>query len=173
MDITQQNVSTIASTKDQILAQPEAYSAHYIPSVVVSATKATTPSGLAHSAVDHQLDKIEGMFQQILQQQQNRLHQSNPNGGTRHNNRSGRGTVRGDPNGPWRQWKYWCYSCGTNLSHNSQDCHRTKIQLPDHQRYKSIATKENPQGGNSRKDHLWLKWCDPGTYEPRDTKGGE
>mmetsp|Transcript_27576 Transcript_27576/g.57792 ORF Transcript_27576/g.57792 Transcript_27576/m.57792 type:complete len:157 (+) Transcript_27576:468-938(+) len=156
-----------------MLTQPEAYSTHYVPSVV-SATTATTPSGLAHSAVDNRLDKMEGMIQSIqqivqLQQRQRGTHTN----GSRHNNRNGWGTVRGDPNGPWRQWKYWCYSCGTNLSHNTIDCHRTKNQLPDHDQFKTTATRDNPQGGNSKKDHLWLKWCDPGTYEPCSTKGGE
>ena len=165
LSITQDNVCSIANTQDQMLAQPEAHSTQYVPSVV-SATTASTPSGLAHSAIDNRLDKIEGLIQQLVQHQL----QGNQNN-TRNNSR--RGTIRGDPNGPWRQWKYWCYSCGTNLSHNSNECHRTKNQLPDHDRFKATATKDNPQGGNSKKDHLWLKWCDPGTYEPRSTKGGE
>ena len=62
VDINRQNVSTIASTQDQMLAQPEAYSTHYVPSVV-SATTATTPSGLVNTATDQCLDKIERMFQ--------------------------------------------------------------------------------------------------------------
>uniref|UniRef100_A0A7S4ASS2 Uncharacterized protein n=1 Tax=Pseudo-nitzschia australis TaxID=44445 RepID=A0A7S4ASS2_9STRA len=61
MDIARQNVSTIASTQDHMLAQPEAYSTHYVPSVV-STTTGTTPSGLAHSATDQHLNKIESMF---------------------------------------------------------------------------------------------------------------
>mmetsp|Transcript_17725 Transcript_17725/g.36779 ORF Transcript_17725/g.36779 Transcript_17725/m.36779 type:complete len:151 (-) Transcript_17725:383-835(-) len=65
VDINRQNVSTIASTQDQMLAQPEANSTHYISSVV-SATTATTPSGLANSATDQRLDKIESMFQQFM-----------------------------------------------------------------------------------------------------------
>eukprot|EP00532_Pseudo-nitzschia_australis_P008137 CAMPEP_0168177398 /NCGR_PEP_ID=MMETSP0139_2-20121125/8426_1 /TAXON_ID=44445 /ORGANISM="Pseudo-nitzschia australis, Strain 10249 10 AB" /LENGTH=464 /DNA_ID=CAMNT_0008096433 /DNA_START=46 /DNA_END=1440 /DNA_ORIENTATION=- len=165
LSLTQDNVCSIANTQDQMLAQPESYTTQYVPSVV-SATTASTPSGLAHSAVDNRLDKLEGLFQQLVQQQL-QGNQSTARNNTR------RGTIRGDPNGPWRQWKYWCYSCGTNLSHNTIDCHRTKNQLPDHDQFKTTATRDNPQGGNSKKDHLWLKWCDPGTYEPCSTKGGE
>jgi len=173
VDINRQNVSTIASTQDQMLTQPEAYSTHYVPSVV-SSTTATTPSGLANSATDQRLDKLESMLQQLMQVfnnlNQQSSHSSNQNSNT---NCTRRGTIRGDPNGPWRQWKYWCYSCGTNLNHSSMDCHRTKKQHQNHNQYKSTATKDNPQGGNSNKDHLWMKWCDPGTWEQCDTKKGE
>uniref|UniRef100_A0A7S4EJC5 Uncharacterized protein n=1 Tax=Pseudo-nitzschia australis TaxID=44445 RepID=A0A7S4EJC5_9STRA len=75
-EINRQNVSTIVNTQDQMLTQPEAYSTHYVPSVV-SATTATTPSGLANSATDQRLDKIKSMFQQFMQQQQNRNQQRN------------------------------------------------------------------------------------------------
>ena len=169
LSLTQDNVCSIANTQDQMLTQPEAFAARYVPSVV-STTTESTPSGLALSTLDTRLDKLESLFQRMVQHQLQGPRDAPP-AVARTNAR--RGTIRGDPNGPWRQWKYWCYSCGTNLSHNSIDCHRTKIQRPDHDRLKSIATKDNPQGGNSKKDHLWMKWCDPGTYEPRSTKGGE
>mmetsp|Transcript_9750 Transcript_9750/g.21046 ORF Transcript_9750/g.21046 Transcript_9750/m.21046 type:complete len:81 (-) Transcript_9750:687-929(-) len=32
---------------------------------------------------------------------------------------------------------------------------------PSHHQYKDTATKDNPQGGNDRKDRLWMKWCHP------------
>ena len=104
LEINTQNVSTIANTQDQMLAQPEAYSTHYVPSVV-SATTATTPSGLANSATDQRLDKIESMFQQFMQQHQNRNQQRNSTSNRGNsNNQSTRG--QGDPNGPRRRWKY-------------------------------------------------------------------
>mmetsp|Transcript_9748 Transcript_9748/g.21040 ORF Transcript_9748/g.21040 Transcript_9748/m.21040 type:complete len:101 (-) Transcript_9748:207-509(-) len=67
MEINRRNVSTIANIQDQMLAQPEAYSTHYVPSVV-SATTATTPSGLANSAADTRFDKIEGSIESLVQQ---------------------------------------------------------------------------------------------------------
>mmetsp|Transcript_7775 Transcript_7775/g.17390 ORF Transcript_7775/g.17390 Transcript_7775/m.17390 type:complete len:123 (-) Transcript_7775:198-566(-) len=113
-----------------------------------------TPSGLANSATDQRLDKIDSMFQQFMQQQKNRNHNSSFRNGNDNNNRNVQGTIKGDPNGPWRQRKYWCYSCGTNLTHATVDCHRVKNQHQDHERYKATATKDNPQGGNIQKDHL-------------------
>ena len=62
-----QHVHTIASTQDQMLVQLEAYSTHYVPSVV-SATTATTPSGLANSAADTRFDKLEGSIESLVQQ---------------------------------------------------------------------------------------------------------
>jgi len=171
-----QNVHTIANTQDQMLAQPEAYSTHYVPSVV-SATTATTPSGLANSATDTGFDKLEGSIESIVQQlralsqTQSQGHQQPTHTSTSISNNSRR--TLGDLNGPWRQWKYWCYTCGTNLSHGSVDCHKTGRQKPSHHQYKDTVTKDNPQGGNSRKDRLWMKWCHPATYESHDTKGGE
>uniref|UniRef100_A0A7S4EHQ0 Uncharacterized protein n=2 Tax=Pseudo-nitzschia australis TaxID=44445 RepID=A0A7S4EHQ0_9STRA len=66
-DLNTQNVHTIANTQDQMLVQPEAYSTHYVPSVV-SVTTATTPSELANSAADTRFDKLEGSIESIVQQ---------------------------------------------------------------------------------------------------------
>jgi len=175
IDLNTQNVHTIANTQDQILAQLEAYSTHYVPSVV-SATTATTPSGLAHSAADTRFDKLGGSIESIVQQlrmlSQNQHHNRQQLTHSSAGNNARR--ILGDPNaGPWRQWKYWCYTCATNLTHASVDCHKTGRRKPSHHQYKVTATKDNPQeGGNSRKDCLWMKWCHLATYEPHDTKGG-
>eukprot|EP00532_Pseudo-nitzschia_australis_P007339 CAMPEP_0168177208 /NCGR_PEP_ID=MMETSP0139_2-20121125/8304_1 /TAXON_ID=44445 /ORGANISM="Pseudo-nitzschia australis, Strain 10249 10 AB" /LENGTH=238 /DNA_ID=CAMNT_0008096189 /DNA_START=199 /DNA_END=917 /DNA_ORIENTATION=+ len=170
VELNTQHVHTIANTQDQMLAQPEAYSTHYVPSVV-SATTATTPSGLANSAADTRFDKIEStiesLVQQLRMQNQNRNQQQTTSGSTSNTTRR----ILGDPNEPWRQWKYWCYTCGTNLTHASE----TATKLGDKNQVTTntkTATKDNPQGGNSRKDGLWMKWCHPATYEPHDTKGG-
>mmetsp|Transcript_10663 Transcript_10663/g.26926 ORF Transcript_10663/g.26926 Transcript_10663/m.26926 type:complete len:511 (-) Transcript_10663:418-1950(-) len=50
----------------------------------------------------------------------------------------------------WQRWDFWCYSCGVNLHHNSDGCKRPK---PGHAAH-IYATRENPQGGNTKKDHL-------------------
>ena len=67
VELNTQNVHTIVNTQDQMLAQPEAYYTHYVPSVV-SATTATTPSGLANSAADTRFDKIESTIESLVQQ---------------------------------------------------------------------------------------------------------
>jgi hypothetical protein len=63
----------------------------------------------------------------------------------------------------WRQWKFWCYSHGANLRHDSPGC--------DHPRdgHKMGATKDNPMGGNTKRDHLWGQWCSPVDHKPYTT----
>jgi len=66
--------------------------------------------------------------------------------------------VRNTPNTtdkPRRQWNQWCSSCGSNFDHLSGGCPRPG---PNHNK---AATKENPLGGNSRRDHLFGLWCNP------------
>jgi len=67
VELNTQHVHILANTQDQMLAQPEAYSTHYVPSVV-SVTTATTPSELANSAADTRFDKLEGSIESIVQQ---------------------------------------------------------------------------------------------------------
>ena len=68
-------------------------------------------------------------------------------------------TPRNTPNltdRPRRQWNKWCSSHGVNLHHDSGDCNH---EGPNHNK---AATKDNPMGGNTKRDHLWMKWCNPG-----------
>ena len=67
------------------------------------------------------------------------------------------------PRAGWDQWKHWCHTHGTNLTHTSKDCPKPR---PGHQ---NAATKDNPMGGNTKKDHLWMKYCHPVTYRAHDS----
>jgi hypothetical protein len=58
----------------------------------------------------------------------------------------------------WRQCKCWCYSCGVNLSHNSNECRSRKFTA--HSQHLT-ATFNNQQGGNGKKDSNWMKWNSP------------
>jgi hypothetical protein len=58
----------------------------------------------------------------------------------------------------WRQYKCWCYSCGVNLSHNSNECRSRKFTA--HSQHLT-ATSNNQQGGNGKKDSNWMKWNSP------------
>jgi len=131
VDRNTQNVHTIANTQDQMLEQPKAYSAQFVPSLV-STIMATTPSGLANSAADMRFDKLEGSIESIVQQlralSQNQNRQQPVTGVSASGNNNTTCRTYGDPNGPWRQWKYWCYTCGTNLSHALVNCHKTGRQ---------------------------------------------
>jgi hypothetical protein len=68
----------------------------------------------------------------------------------------------GKPRQGWDQWKYWCHTHGTNLTHNSNNCDKPR---PGH---KTEATKANPMGGNTRKDQVWMKYCHPTTFKAHD-----
>jgi hypothetical protein len=58
----------------------------------------------------------------------------------------------------WRQYKCWCFSCGVNLSHNSNECRSRKFT--GHSQHLT-ATFHDQQGGNGNKDNNWMKWNSP------------
>jgi hypothetical protein len=58
----------------------------------------------------------------------------------------------------WRQYKCWCYSCGVNLSHNSNECRSQKFTAHSQN---PTATINDQQGGNGKKDSNWMKWNSP------------
>ena len=66
----------------------------------------------------------------------------------------------------WVKYNCWCWTYGTNTSHNSPECNK---RAPGH---KVSATKDDPMGGNVKRDHMYMKWSSPsGTIH--DTKGEE
>ena len=80
--------------------------------------------------------------------------QSNPQGG-----QPDKRTLRGRFNAAFdnisRQYKFWCWSCGVNLSHDGCNCKTRKTG------HINEATMANPQGGNTAKDARFMKWIDP------------
>ena len=58
---------------------------------------------------------------------------------------------------PWRQWNQYCWSCGVQLNHNSATCKHPRQGHDNH----LSATYEDQQGGNTKRNHLWGKWCGP------------
>mmetsp|Transcript_10703 Transcript_10703/g.22826 ORF Transcript_10703/g.22826 Transcript_10703/m.22826 type:complete len:148 (+) Transcript_10703:1272-1715(+) len=88
----------------------------------------------------------------------------------RSSQRHGHGKTNNTTNsGVWRQWKYWFYTCGVNLKHNS-DGYTQWRKDSNHYAFPN-ATKDNPQGGNNTGDDLWMQWCSPVTYKRHPTKG--
>ena len=65
----------------------------------------------------------------------------------------------------WRQWKFFCHTHGVNLNHASGDCPRPNDG------HNKEATKCSPCGGNEKRNHLWMKWCDPVLLDACDTPG--
>ena len=64
-----------------------------------------------------------------------------------------------------RQYKYYCYSHGINLSHASKDCRRKREGHDKH----PGATRCDPCGGSNRNNDRWMKWQKP-NGEVVDTK---
>jgi hypothetical protein len=77
----------------------------------------------------------------------------------------GRGDATSSGIKVWRQWQYWCHSCGCNLQHDSKDCTNPRKRKEGH---KDEATYANPMGGNIARNGLWHRWCQPGTNRPFD-----
>ena len=55
----------------------------------------------------------------------------------------------------WRQHTYYCWSCGCNSNHHSNQCKRRNAG------HNEAATWENKHRGNTKRDWLWLKWVGP------------
>ena len=83
--------------------------------------------------------------------------QSNPQGGQPDNKGKGgsRGRFSEAVERICRQYKFWCWSCGVNLSHIGCNCRTPK---PGHI---NEATIDNPQGGNISKNARIMKWRHP------------
>ena len=64
----------------------------------------------------------------------------------------------------YRQWNKYCHLCGAVLNGkggcgtgSGKDCYLKK------EGHKDAATFTNKMGGNTKRDHLWHLWCEPGT----------
>ena len=53
-----------------------------------------------------------------------------------------------------RQFKYYCYSHGINLTHDSKDCRNKRAGHDKH----PGATRCDPCGGSTRNIDRWMKW---------------
>lgn len=72
----------------------------------------------------------------------------------------------------WKQWKFNCYTCGVNLTHDTRDHgNRRPRKAPDHDAHHT-ATFQDQQGGNAKKNRLWLKWYNPYTGKAHDSING-
>eukprot|EP00536_Pseudo-nitzschia_multiseries_P017617 jgi/Psemu1/51768/gm1.51768_g len=52
----------------------------------------------------------------------------------------------------WKQYKYYCHSCGVNLTHDGRSCYKPRNKA-DHQ---EGATFDNQMGGATRNTDRWL-----------------
>eukprot|EP00536_Pseudo-nitzschia_multiseries_P010137 jgi/Psemu1/25118/gm1.25118_g len=54
----------------------------------------------------------------------------------------------------WKQYKYYCHSCGVNLTHNGRSCYKRRNKA----HHQEGATFDNQMGGATRNTDRWLKW---------------
>ena len=92
----------------------------------------------------------------------NTINNSNNSGTSVTTRDTGRNNGRTKGNGECRQFNQCSSSCGVNLSHPGKDCKTKKHWHND------AATFQNQMGGNSKKDHKWMKFLDPTTGKTVD-----
>ena len=61
-----------------------------------------------------------------------------------------------------RQFKYYCYTHGVNLTHASKDCRNKRA---DHDKHPG-ATRCDPCGGSTKNLEKWMKWTGPTGASP-------
>lgn len=134
------------------------------PSVVATtSTSTTTSNNSANTAAPSMsYNDVQEMIKKAIQGVTATPQETNNN-----SNRKRQNLWKGK--GKWRQWRSWCYTCGVNLTRNTEGC-RQFLKAPKHKTCPD-ATKNNLQGGNGTRNHLWMKWCHPVTNKVHDTKG--
>lgn len=70
----------------------------------------------------------------------------------------------------WQQYKYWCYSCGVNLTHDSGNCPPNRCRRC----HDANATNANPgTGANTKRNNLWELWFHPTAHTCHKTIRGK
>jgi hypothetical protein len=110
-----------------------------IPSMIGSSPGTT--SNLTTTINSHQ---IQEMVNKAFEARFAERHNQHQTGSYSHNQQPGTTTQRPGTPAP-----------DMNLRHDSPGCDHHKDN------HKKEATKDNPMGGNTKRDHLWMKWCSP------------
>lgn len=63
----------------------------------------------------------------------------------------------------WRQWTFFCFTCGVNLHHNTKDHTNRRGPKRDGHDENHAATPTDLRGGNGDKNWLWKLYCNPVT----------
>jgi len=154
--------SDVETLNNNQLHLETAFQASGVPSVVDTDGTGTIPGSIAGTAASGVVSPtaLADLLRE-MRSLKNELHsiKSGNSGGGKAS--SGKASI----NKEWRQWKFWCHSCGCNLQHNSDGCKNPRRRKEGH---KDEATKANPMGGNEAKNALWHRWCQPSTNKPFD-----
>ena len=70
----------------------------------------------------------------------------------------------------WRQWTFFCYTCGVNLNHNTDKHPQSRAKREGHDD-NLAATHTNLNGGNGDKNWLWKLYCEPDQNKPHNIHG--
>ena len=72
----------------------------------------------------------------------------------------------------WRQFKYYCGTCGVNLTHGGKKC-KSRNKKKEHDETATWDKKESPRTNPKveRRDRLWMQWCEPITLKVHKEKG--
>ena len=129
-----------------------------IPKMIGTPTGSLAESTLASNPVIQSMMASQKALSAQMQTMMNNMaqtSQSNPQGGQPDKRTGYRGRFRDAVSKICRQYKFWCWSCGVNLSHDGCNCGTPK---PGHIKE---ATKDNPQGGNISKNARFMMFRHP------------
>ena len=137
-----------------------------IPPVIDTRSMGTAPTEDYSLFIAQQSNQMSVM-QAIVDDLTKKLQSSGGGVGGDKNRNSNKNT--GDPNNKrvvsyWQQLNKYCHSCGVVLdgkagcgTSGGKDCYHKK------EGHKDAATFTNKLDGNTKHDHLWHLWCEPGT----------
>ena len=121
-----------------------------IPAGTASTVAMSATTFVTKDMIQQTEDRLMDFMKRTLSNNNNNNNNNNSGGS---NNR--RGNVRRQTYMPY---KFWCFSCGTNISHDTRDC-RTKARQGHDQHL--TATINDPQGGNTSRDDRFGKYNGP------------
>jgi hypothetical protein len=159
LNAAREELDTMSVALRSVLSEQSSYVKPTTPTTVTIPTAALSTVGSALTPGTTQgLEKLTAALVSAIQAANQ--NQCQPATDQRQDNRSNNKT-----NQPWRQWNQYCWSCGVQLNHNSTNCKHPRTGHEEHM----SATFEDQQGGNSKRDHLWEKWCGPdiGIYKEK------
>eukprot|EP00536_Pseudo-nitzschia_multiseries_P017531 jgi/Psemu1/51284/gm1.51284_g len=129
----------------------------------------TASANMVEIQNDHSLTELENRQQDLAntcheiysQADVNRLKAADVNRlkASQNDNNQPQQTGSQSPQLEWKQYKYYCHTCGVNLSHDGRGCYRGKgTTRANHQ---GDATYDDKMGGCTKNADKWMKWYGP------------
>ena len=153
LDATREDLDTVSVALRTVLSDQASYKKPTAPTTVTVPTASLSTVGSALTPGTQQVQGLEQLTAALIAALQSSNGSQCKREPTRQRQPPKQGNATDTP--PWRQWQQYCWSCGVQLSHNSETCKHPRAG------HISTATYDNQQGGNARRNHLWEKWCGP------------